>query len=140
MKKLLLLLVATTIISCGETYEEASELMEISITDIKGEYFQMISHGAENHWDETVMKFTNENTYEHGVRYIGDYDYAFPQTSIYWKDVQGNVETYHDFNTVWHCDGQILILNYKDGSQYGVYRRSNYAFSAEDATNGKFCD
>ena len=140
MKKVLLLFVASSVLSCGEAEEYGSDFMEISITDIKGEYYQMISHGEENHWDETAIKFTNINTYEHGVRYIGDYDYDFPQTSIYWKDVQGNTESYHDFVTVWHCDGQILILNYKDGSQYGLYRRTNYEYNAADATNGKFCD
>ena len=135
MKKLLVLLLATSIVGCsGDTEEYHSDI--IPVTEIKGEYFQIINQ----EWDEIPIKFTTVNTYEHGQRYIGDYDYDFPQTSIYWKDVQGNTESYHDFNTVWKCDGQILILNYKDGSQYGVYRRTHYEYSALEATNGNFCD
>ena len=140
MKRILLLFIASSVLSCGDADEYASELMDRSVTDITGEYFQMINHGAEDHWDDIKIKFTKVNTYEHGVRYIGDYDYNFPKTTIYWKEIQGNVETYHDFVTKWYCDGKILVLKYKDGSTYGIYRRTNYQYSALNASQGKFCE
>lgn len=143
MKKLLLLFIVTTLIGCsGDTYEIDSP---VTIPNIEGSYYQLINSNGSNYWDETAIKFTDKLTYEHGIRYIGDYSYSYPQTSIFWKDAQGNVESYHDFDTKWYCDGQIVILSYKEGSadyghDYGVYKRANYDYSVELAFDGKFCE
>ena len=144
MKRILLLFIVATFISCsGDTHEIASPMFVIE--NIEGEYNQLINRDSDNTWDDTPIKFTEKFTYEHGVRYIGDYSYSYPQTSIYWKDVQGNIDSYHDFDTKWYCDGQIVVLSYKEGSadyghDYGVYKRVGYNYSADLAFESKFCN